>query len=1053
MASLIGINPRKVSHVLAENGSSISDPEEFVIPLVMESLKDRVWLMIIDNVDDTSTFSRSSGLPHDYQIATRNSVLGNLACVIPKFPHGKVIFISRNKQIVLQLTDHGLTLQVPKMTREEALSLFDRRTGSDTLCREKQDDLKARYELLEVLGYLPLAITQASAYIQANSLSARAYLDLYNDNPDARARLLGKDFIDSWGDGDRLRAVAKTWALSFDQIKKQSPPAAELLSSMSLFDGKGIPKGLLKTKQRDTIDFNEDLGLLKAYSMIESDSSNEYFNVHGLIQLATRQWMSQTATSSRAFDMAVLQLYDYYTSSPQSPDDKLNAALPHALTLLDSAKTPGLCKHNFIFNLFYTSSQLLRICHFKAAERITKRALALGIEFYPFGSGEVTLLYMLSANTSLQGGSFSDAESKLRGVMTMVQSTSSSIDIWAQLAVAKRLSHAVYGQGHLNQALLILEPAVSATEGVPVRLRTFDFFHARIIQGILMLNAGDYDRAERTFIWVANNIRDMEGILSENDVVSFKVCALTKLAFLFISRFNDARAMKHLREALKLSKKGAMSAESATPYVLDIHRNMSIIHFNQGHYAEAERLSRQVLSQRRKLQGEMHHGTVQAEINLAKALRRRSDRRSEALALCRHARRGLWSNSQEWTESFRNAFDINEVLGSLGELDDCESLMLDVQQMARNKFSQEHQYSLLCRRELASIVHSHGDYQQARDLKEGVLGDMEKFLGPDSRDSIIMRDSLGLSVLSNKEFGLAEQLIRRSLRDWEQLNGKDSMQYNRAFFRLGLVFKGRHQYREAEMLIREAYQKYLELFGPKHADTMSCANDLGLLLSEMHDFVEAEKYFEEASGQALEVVGPDRPIYIFYKTNAAIARSRRGDIYGALNVCQKLMNHARKKYARGQFVMNRLLDLYAYVAAGSALIVAAITQDTEEAKQTREVVSIESIRNRHDDCLKFIESRFGSLSQELLEVELRIAKQMTTERYFEEGVAAYKRALAIQVVLFGDRAEASWQSMLNLRQTLLELNRHDEADALLEQTSKIDSPTELSQDALPSITV
>ena len=336
----------------AKYGSSNLVFEEYIIPLVMESLKDTYWLMIIDNADDTSTFSRSCGLPHEYRTATEGSVRGTLTRLIPSTPHGKVIFISRNKQVVLQLTDHGRTLQVPRMTREEALDLFDRKTDSDTLYREKEIDLKARDELLEVLGYLPLAVIQAIAYIRANSLSARAYLNLYTDNLDARARFLGKDFTDLSRDGDRLNAVTQTWALSFDQIKQQRPQAAELLSTMSLFDSKAIPRGLLKPKQRDTIDFNEDLGLLKAYSMTESDSSNEYFHVHGLIQVATRQWISQTATSNRVFDTGVLQLYDYYESTSQSLDQRSRVVLPHALALLDSARTPGMCKHKFIFNLF-----------------------------------------------------------------------------------------------------------------------------------------------------------------------------------------------------------------------------------------------------------------------------------------------------------------------------------------------------------------------------------------------------------------------------------------------------------------------------------------------------------------------------------------------------------------------------------------------------------------------------------------------------------------------------------------------------------------------------
>ena len=147
------------------------------------------------------------------------------------------------------------------------------------------------------------------------------------------------------------------------------------------------------------------------------------------------------------------------------------------------------------------------------------------------------------------------------------------------------------------------------------------------------------------------------------------------------------------------------------------------------------------------------------------------------------------------------------------------------------------------------------------------------------------------------------------------------------------------------------------------------------------------------------------------------------------------------------------LEFYPFRSGEVTLTLAAISRDTEHGKQMREVVSIESVQDRHDDGLKFIESCFGRLSLELLQVELHIAKQMTMNKYFQESEAAYKRALAIQVALFGDHAQASRQSMLDLRQTLLQLNRHDEADALLKRASEVNSPTDLSQDSSTSITL
>jgi hypothetical protein len=92
-------------------------------------------------------------------------------------------------------------------------------------------------ELLQLLGYLPLAIDQAGAHIsvQMRSFSGSAarfqtqalqsYLDAYKDN--AKIFLLRKPPCSTWG--YRNDTVFTTWEVSFATIRDQNPDAANLL--------------------------------------------------------------------------------------------------------------------------------------------------------------------------------------------------------------------------------------------------------------------------------------------------------------------------------------------------------------------------------------------------------------------------------------------------------------------------------------------------------------------------------------------------------------------------------------------------------------------------------------------------------------------------------------------------------------------------------------------------------------------------------------------------------------------------------------------------------
>lgn len=146
-------------------------------------------------------------------------------------------------------------------------------------------------ELLATLEHLPLAITQAAAYIIENDISFADYLDILSRSDSDLVDLLNQDLQDHRRYFDSSNSVIRTWKISFDQIRRQKPRAAQILSLLSVLDGQGVPEVLLRNDDDTVADFVTSIGILKAFSLITTETGGTTFEVHRLVHLATQMWL------------------------------------------------------------------------------------------------------------------------------------------------------------------------------------------------------------------------------------------------------------------------------------------------------------------------------------------------------------------------------------------------------------------------------------------------------------------------------------------------------------------------------------------------------------------------------------------------------------------------------------------------------------------------------------------------------------------------------------------------------------------------------------------
>ncbi|KXJ84864.1 hypothetical protein Micbo1qcDRAFT_169885 [Microdochium bolleyi] len=225
--------------------------------------------------------------------------------------------------------------RVPPMDKKHALALLKKKTGN-------QPDMESGAALVEALEYMPLAISQAGAYIRQKAprtprTPIGKYLEGFHKSEKRKLELFDWDeVVDLRRDRDASSSVMVTWQISFESIRSERPSAADLLSLMSFFDRQGIPESLVRSPDHlsiqdcdahhseserneedsdidersdfgsesnsssassaseDSVEqtFDDDLLMLRSYSLISIDETGEVFEMHRLVQLATRRWLS-----------------------------------------------------------------------------------------------------------------------------------------------------------------------------------------------------------------------------------------------------------------------------------------------------------------------------------------------------------------------------------------------------------------------------------------------------------------------------------------------------------------------------------------------------------------------------------------------------------------------------------------------------------------------------------------------------------------------------------------------------------------------------------------
>ncbi|KIX06114.1 uncharacterized protein Z518_04088 [Rhinocladiella mackenziei CBS 650.93] len=318
------------------------EPKADVLGMVHGWLSDENngrWTMVVDNADSRNVmFEPLDGRTMTQKAPLLSSALSSsstdhsLSDYLPSSANGSIVITSRTREVVEGLIEYAEDIfDVGPMDAEAAVTLLRKKLKKYSGGIAQDDSV----HLVRQLDYIPLAITQAAAYInqRAPRVTLSTYVETLEKSDADRVKLLQMDIRDPRRDRWASSSIIATWHISFEHLRQARDSAARLLALMSLFDREGIPDHLLRERyienQDGENDFEEDIATLRAYHLVGMGVSDNLFDMHRLVQFSTKKWLELHGELGRWQERCVDILSEAFPTGDYANWRTCQALFPH----------------------------------------------------------------------------------------------------------------------------------------------------------------------------------------------------------------------------------------------------------------------------------------------------------------------------------------------------------------------------------------------------------------------------------------------------------------------------------------------------------------------------------------------------------------------------------------------------------------------------------------------------------------------------------------------------------------------------------------------------
>ena len=731
--------------------------------------RNRRWLMIVDNADDSEVFFDSAGSGP------------TLSKYIPDCSHGALLVTTRNKEVGVKLTKGRGLIEIPEMDKDESKELISKGMEGNI------DDETAIEKLTELLEYLPLALAQAAAFMQQNTLSISEYLEIYEEGPETLINLLSVPFEGQGRDNEVPNPVAATWIISFNQIHRTNTRAAEMMCLMACVDRQSVPQVLLRNPDESLLDFKEARGVLIAFSLIHIDRNLDNCSTHRLVHLVLRKWLETRGELILCISAALDLIWERTPDFVDNSWEALAACQPHiqaAVQLASQHKQDNLrkadllwsaCRYHRLRGEYKDSlSLLLQVIE------IQKSILGKDHQRSLFVMNELAKLYLLNGQLHeaerLCSETLGTAITALGGLHKLT------------LKITEQLAEIYSNQGKVTKSVSLILRIIEIAEPswaedyqnnsmVKLRKRLYTIYE----------NHGWLDDARKLCLEVMNGCerqlgkdhpdtlmvtRDLAWIYMSSSLWSDAEGPAQRSLELerhrlgsknpktFLAAANLARVYRKVGKVdkgLQLEDEVLKLATGENP---DILIALNVIGWNSlecKEYFRAETVWLQMHALQRKALGEDHFKTLDTLENISLAFYRQG-RYDDSLKLALDAYNAKRRTLTEHHTSFLDSLFCLAILHDInGRYDDASNFASQLYEAQIRLYGQDHKYTHDSMELLAGIYFRQGQYEKAEELTSLLWHVRRAMLGPNHQDTLKAMGSM--AVVSS------EQVRRRKEED------------------------------------------------------------------------------------------------------------------------------------------------------------------------------------------------------------------------------------------------------------------------------------------------
>ncbi|KAJ7614804.1 hypothetical protein FB45DRAFT_1108929 [Roridomyces roridus] len=747
------------------------------------------WLLFFDNADDPKI---------------------DLDQYFPQCNHGNILITSRNLGLRVYADHHS---HVSDMEEPEAVALLLRSAAEEAT---PENALMAA-NIVKALWYLPLAITQAGAFIAASG-SLHSYLKLHAEN---QSQLLKRKPDQSHSAYERT--VHTTLQLSFDQL---SQAAQILLQLCSFIHHSGISEDIFKSASEfllnshncfetqhhgsisvlaqftrptgiwTSLRFSEITAELQACSLITMEPKIGKFSIHPLVH----SWSQSTVDDPIKWHSHMVDLVGMAIT--HIPEEDLQSAcqywLPHLNKLgLDTA-SEWSARYGRAYQLFGK---------FTKAEELQMMALQNSIKTLT-EENPLTLTAMADlAGTYRNLGKFHQAAS-LQSIVLAKRESILGENHTATLTAMIQLAVTYHDLGMLEKAeglgrVALEKSKILLGEDDPQTLSAL----AHLADTYCDL--GNYNKAEELGLLV---IEKQKKVLGTNHPQTIQAISHLANAYKELCKFEKAQEL----DFMVLTKRKEILGEDH-PDTLEAMGNLAGTYRDLGMNVQAEEMELQVVEKMEKLLGRGHPETLTAMANLA-------------ATYC-----------------------------NLGKLVEAAELELEVLNAQTALLGEDHPNTLIFMANLAATYRELGNFEQAEKLGLVVLAKRRRILGEEHPDTLSAMGHMAATLQNLGKFSEAEGLQELVLEKRKNILGGDHPHTLNGCLNLINTYRSLGKFEKAQELGLVVLARSRDTVGEDHLSILSAMENLATTyytVSKFHEAAELQFLVVEKRNRILGVHHP-----------------------------------------------------------------------------------------------------------------------------------------------------------------------------------------------------